>query len=45
MVGACSKNGKRNANRSLVGKPKSHYRDQDLEVDNIKIDLGQMGWY
>jgi hypothetical protein len=43
MGGACSTNGeKRNAYRILVGKPKG--RPRRRWVDNIKMDLREIGW-
>jgi hypothetical protein len=48
MSGSCSTNGeKRNAYRFLVGKPegkKSLGRPRRRWMDNIKIDLGEIGW-
>jgi hypothetical protein len=49
MGGPCSTNGKkkRNAYRLLVGKPegkKPIVRQRRRWVDNIKMDLGEMGW-
>jgi hypothetical protein len=36
---------KRSAYRILVGKPeRAHQEDQDVGVDNIKIDLREIGW-
>jgi hypothetical protein len=51
MGGLCSTNGeKRNAYRLLVGKPEGkrplgrpRYR-WDRWVDNIRMDLGEVGW-
>jgi hypothetical protein len=43
MGGACSTNGeKRNAYRILVGKPEG--RPRRRWVDNIKMDLREIGW-
>jgi hypothetical protein len=48
MGGSCSTNGeKRNAYRLLVGKPEGKRppgRPRRRWVDNIKRDLGEMGW-
>jgi hypothetical protein len=48
MGGACSTNGeKRNAYRILVGKPEGKRplgRPRRRWVDNIKIDLREIGW-
>jgi hypothetical protein len=48
MGGPCSTNGeKRNAYRLLVGKPegkKSLGRPRRRWVDNIRMDLGEVGW-
>jgi hypothetical protein len=48
MGGACSTNGeKRNAYRILVGKPEGNgplKRPRRRWVDNIKIDLREIGW-
>jgi hypothetical protein len=46
MGRACSKDEKRNAYRILVGKPegKSLGRPRRRWVDNIKTDLGGIGW-
>jgi hypothetical protein len=48
MGRACSTNGeKRNAYRILVGKPKGKRtlgRPKGRRVDNIKIDLREIGW-
>jgi hypothetical protein len=46
--GACSTNGKKNAYRILVGKPEGKIplgRLRRRWVDNIKMDLRDMGWY
>jgi hypothetical protein len=48
MGGACSTNGeKRNAYRLLVGKPEGRRplgRPRRMWVDNIRMDLGEVGW-
>jgi hypothetical protein len=48
MGGRCSTNGeKRNAYRLLVGKPEGKRplgRPRRRWVDNIKMDLGKVGW-
>jgi hypothetical protein len=47
MGGPCSKNGeKRNAYRLLVGKPegKKPLGRPSRWVDNIRMDLGAVGW-
>jgi hypothetical protein len=48
MGGACRANGeKRNAYRKLVGKPEGGRtlgRPRRRWVDNIKIDLREIGW-
>jgi hypothetical protein len=48
MGGACNTNGeKRNAYRLLVGKPEGKRplgRPRRRWVDNIKMDLGEIGW-
>jgi hypothetical protein len=48
MGGPCSTNGeKRNAYRLLVGKPEGKVplrRPRCRWVDNIKMDLGEVGW-
>jgi hypothetical protein len=48
MGGACSTNGeKRNAYRLLVGKPEGRRplgRPRDRWVDNIRMDLLELGW-
>jgi hypothetical protein len=48
MVRACSTNGeKRNAYRILVGKPNGKRqlgRPRRRWMDNIKIDLSEIGW-
>jgi hypothetical protein len=48
MVGPCSTNGeKRNAYRLLVGKPEGKRplgRPKHRWVDNIRMDLGEVGW-
>jgi hypothetical protein len=48
MGGACSTNGeKRNAYRILVGKPEGKRplgRPRRRWVDNIRMDLGEVGW-
>jgi hypothetical protein len=52
MGGACSTNGrgggeKRNAYRLFVGKPEGKRalgRPRRRWVDNIKLDLGELGW-
>jgi hypothetical protein len=48
MGGACSANGeKRNAYRILVGTPEGKRpleRPRHRWVDNIKMDLREMGW-
>jgi hypothetical protein len=48
MGGPCSTNGeKRNAYRLLVGKPEGKRplgRPRRRWVDNIRMDLGEMGW-
>jgi hypothetical protein len=48
MGGPCSTNGeKRNACRLLVGKPEGKRplgRPRRRWVDNIRIDLGEVGW-
>jgi hypothetical protein len=48
MGGTCStKGGKRNAYRLLVGKPEGKRllgRPGRRWVDNIRMDLGEMGW-
>jgi hypothetical protein len=48
MGGACSTNGeKRNAYRLLVGKPEGKRplgRPRRRWVDNINMDLGEVGW-
>jgi hypothetical protein len=48
MVGSCSTNGdKRNAYRLLVGKPEGKRplgRPRRRWVDNITMDLGEVGW-
>jgi hypothetical protein len=52
MSGACRKNGgkkekKRNAYRLLVGKPEGKRplgRPRRRRVDNIRTDLGEVGW-
>jgi hypothetical protein len=44
MVRSCSTNGaKRNTYRLLVGKPEGK-RPQHRWVDNIKMDLREIGW-
>jgi hypothetical protein len=49
MGGACSTNGeKRNAYKIFVGKPEGRRplgRPRRRWVDNIKIDLREIGWY
>jgi hypothetical protein len=49
MGRACSTNGeKRNAYRILVGKPEGKRplgRTRRRWVDNIKMDLREIGWY
>jgi hypothetical protein len=48
MGGPCSTNGeKRNAYRSLMGKPEGKRtlgRPRRRWVDNIRMDLGEVGW-
>jgi hypothetical protein len=48
MGGPCSTNGeKRNAYRVLVGKPEGKRllgRSRRRWVDNIRMDLGEVGW-
>jgi hypothetical protein len=48
MGGACSTNGEeRNAYRLLVGKPEGKRplgRPRRRWVDNIRMDLGEVGW-
>jgi hypothetical protein len=48
MGGSCSTDGeKRNANRLLVGKPEGRRplgRPRRRWVDNIRTDLGEVGW-
>jgi hypothetical protein len=48
MVRPCSRNGeKKNAYRLLVGKPEGKRplgRPRRRWVDNIKLDLGEVGW-
>jgi hypothetical protein len=48
MGGTCSTNGeKRNAYRLLVGKPEEKRllgRPRRRWVDNIRMDLGDVGW-
>jgi hypothetical protein len=48
MGGPCSTNGeKRNAYRLLVGKPEGKRplgRPRHKWVDNIRMDLGEVGW-
>jgi hypothetical protein len=48
IVGPCSTNGeKRNAYRLLVGKPEGRRplgRPRRRWVDNIKMELGEVGW-
>jgi hypothetical protein len=48
MGGPCSTNGeKRNAYRSLVGKPEGKRplgRPRRSWVDNIRMDFGEVGW-
>jgi hypothetical protein len=48
MGGSCSANGeKRNAYRLLVGKPegkRSLGRPRRRWVNNIRMDLGEVGW-
>jgi hypothetical protein len=48
MGGSCSTNGeKRNAYRLLVGKPEGKRplgRPRRRWVDNIRMDLGEVGW-
>jgi hypothetical protein len=48
MYWACNTNGeKRNAYRLLVGKPEGKRplgRQRRRWVDNIKMDLGEIGW-
>jgi hypothetical protein len=48
MGGPCSTNGKkRNAYRLLVGKPEGKrplVRQRRRWVDNIRMDLGEVGW-
>jgi hypothetical protein len=48
MGGPCSKNGeKRNAYRLLVGKPEGKRllgRQRRKRVDNIRMNLGEVGW-
>jgi hypothetical protein len=48
MGGPCSSNGeKRNAYRLLVGKPEGKRplgRPSYVWVDNIRMDLGEVGW-
>jgi hypothetical protein len=48
MGGSCSTNGKkRNAYRLLVGKPEGNRplgRQRSRCVDNIRMDLGEVGW-
>jgi hypothetical protein len=48
MGGPCSTNGwKKNAYRLLVGKPegkRSLGRPRRRRVDNVRIDLGEVGW-
>jgi hypothetical protein len=48
MGGACSTDGaKRNAYRFLVGKPEEKRplrRPRRRWVDNIRMDLGEVGW-
>jgi hypothetical protein len=48
MGGSCSTNGeKRNAYRLLVGEPEGTRplgRPRRRWVDNIRIDLGEVGW-
>jgi hypothetical protein len=49
MGGSCSTKGeKRNAHRLLVGKPEGKRplgRPLRRWVDNIKMDLGEVGWF
>jgi hypothetical protein len=48
MAGPCSTNGeKRNAYRLLVGKPEGKRlgRPRRRWVDNIRMDLGEVGWF
>jgi hypothetical protein len=47
LGGACSKNGKRNAYRILVGKPEGKrplVRPRFSRVNNIKMDLRDTEW-
>jgi hypothetical protein len=48
MGGPCSTNGeKRNTYRLLVGKPEGKRpigRPRHMWVDNIRMDLGEVGW-
>jgi hypothetical protein len=48
MGGTCSSNGeKKNAYSLLVGKPEGKRplgRPRRMWVDNIKMDLGEVGW-
>jgi hypothetical protein len=47
MGRACSTNGEKNAYRILLGKPERTRplgRPRCRWVDNIKIDLGEIGW-
>jgi hypothetical protein len=48
MGGPCSTNGeKRNAYRLLVGKPEGKRplgRPRSVWVDNIRMDIGEVGW-
>jgi hypothetical protein len=48
MVGPCSTNGeKRNADRLFVGRSEERRpigRPRRRWVDNIKMDLGEIGW-
>jgi hypothetical protein len=47
MDGACSMNGGTNSYRLLVGKPEGKMplgRPRCRWVDNIRIDLGEVGW-
>jgi hypothetical protein len=47
MDRACSTNGEKNAYRILVGKPEGKRpleRRRRRRVDNIKIDLREIGW-
>jgi hypothetical protein len=48
-AGPCSTNGeKRNAYKLLVGKPEGKRplgRPRRRWVDNIRMDLGEVGWY